>query len=158
MTGRPRWQRSTCTSMTARGPATVLTVHNLAFQGRFPASLFPRLGLPDSAFALDGLEYHGDVNFLKGGLTFADRLTTVSPTYAHEITGPENGMGLDGVLRHRAGVLSGIMNGIDDAVWNPADRCADPGPILARTADPDAPSTRPRCSSAWDWTRIPTRC
>jgi starch synthase len=100
--------------------ATVLTVHNLAFQGRYPASLFPRLGLPDSAFALDGLEYHGDVDFLKGGLTSADRLTTVSPTYAHEITGLENGMGLDGVLRHRAGVLSGIMNGIDDTVWNPA--------------------------------------
>ena len=84
------------------------------------SSLFPRLGLPDSAFELDGLEYHGDVNFLKGGLASADRLTTVSPTYAQEITGQENGMGLDGVLRHRAGVLSGIMNGIDDTVWNPA--------------------------------------
>jgi starch synthase len=101
-------------------PGTVLTVHNMAFQGRYRASLFPRLGLPDSAFGLDGLEYHGDVNFLKGGLASADRLTTVSPTYANEITGLENGMGLDGVLRHRAGVLSGIMNGIDDTVWNPA--------------------------------------
>ena len=100
-------------------PATLLTVHNLAFQGRYPASLFPRLGLPGSAFGLDGLEYHGDVNFLKGGLASADRLTTVSPTYAQEIMGEENGMGLDGVLRHRAGVLSGIMNGIDDTVWNP---------------------------------------
>ena len=77
----------------------MLTVHNLAFQGRYRASLFPRLGLPDSAFALDGLEYHGDVNFLKGGLTSADRLTTVSPTYAQEIVREENGMGLDGVLR-----------------------------------------------------------
>jgi starch synthase len=101
-------------------PGTVLTIHNLAFQGRYPASLFPRLGLPDAAFGVDGLEYYGDVNFLKGGLTSADRLATVSPTYAHEITGLENGMGLDGVLRHRAGVLSGIMNGIDDTVWNPA--------------------------------------
>jgi starch synthase len=101
-------------------PGTVLTVHNMAFQGRYRASLFPRLGLPDSAFGLDGLEYHGDVNFLKGGLSSADRLTTVSPTYAREITGAENGMGLDGLLRHRAGVLSGIMNGIDDTVWNPA--------------------------------------
>ncbi len=100
-------------------PATLLTVHNLAFQGRYPASLFPRLGLPNSAFALDGLEYHGDVNFLKGGLTSADRLTTVSPTYAQEIVREENGMGLDGVLRLRAGALSGIMNGIDEAVWNP---------------------------------------
>jgi starch synthase len=101
-------------------PGTVLTVHNLAFQGRYRAILFPRLGLPPAAFALDGLEYYGDVNFLKGGLSSADRLTTVSPTYAHEITGLENGMGLDGLLRHRGGVLSGILNGIDDAVWNPA--------------------------------------
>jgi starch synthase len=101
-------------------PGTVLTVHNLAFQGRYPASLFPRLGLPDSAFALNGLEYHGDVSFLKGGLSYADRITTVSPTYAREITGIENGMGLDGLLRYRTGVLSGILNGIDDTVWNPA--------------------------------------
>ncbi|HEX3574405.1 MAG TPA: glycogen synthase GlgA [Rhodopila sp.] len=108
-------------------PGTVLTVHNLAFQGRYPASLFPRLGLPDAAFGLDGLEYHGDVNFLKGGLSSADRLTTVSPTYAREITGPENGMGLDGLLRHRAGALSGIMNGIDDTVWNPATDPLIPG-------------------------------
>ncbi len=67
-------------------PGTVLTIHNLAFQGRFAASLFPRLGLPGSAFGFDGLEYHHDVSFLKGGLCFADRLTTVSPTYAREIT------------------------------------------------------------------------
>jgi starch synthase len=101
-------------------PGTVLTVHNLAFQGRYPAALFPRLGLPGSAFGLDGLEYHHDVSFLKGGLCLADRLTTVSPTYAREITGEENGMGLDGLMRYRAASLSGIMNGIDDAVWNPA--------------------------------------
>jgi starch synthase len=101
-------------------PGTVLTVHNLAFQGRYPAGLFTRLGLPAAAFSLDGLEYHGDVNFLKGGLALADRITTVSPTYAREIMGTENGMGLDGLLRHRSGVLSGILNGIDDAIWNPA--------------------------------------
>jgi starch synthase len=101
-------------------PGTVLTVHNLAFQGRYSASLFPRLGLPGSAFTLNGLEYHGDVSFLKGGLSYADRITTVSPAYAREITGVENGMGLDGLLRHRVGVLSGILNGIDDTVWNPA--------------------------------------
>ena len=100
-------------------PGTVLTVHNLAFQGRYRANLFPRLGLPIEAFALDGLEYHGDVSFLKGGLSYADRLTTVSPTYAREITGLENGMGLDGLLRYRSGVVSGIVNGIDDTVWNP---------------------------------------
>ncbi len=101
-------------------PATVLTIHNLAFQGRYPAALFPRLGLPASAFGLNGLEFHGDVNFLKGGLAYADRITTVSPGYAREITGEEKGMGLDGLLRHRGDVLSGILNGIDDTVWNPA--------------------------------------
>ncbi len=101
-------------------PGTVLTIHNLAFQGRYPGWLFPRLGLPGSAFAFDGLEYHHDVSFLKGGLSFADRLTTVSPTYAREIIGQENGMGLDALLRYRAGSLAGIVNGIDDTVWNPA--------------------------------------
>ena len=101
-------------------PGTVLTVHNLAFQGRYPATLFAQLGLPASAFGLNGVEYHGDVSFLKGGLSFADRVTTVSPGYAREITGVENGMGLDGVLRHRSRVLSGILNGVDDTVWNPA--------------------------------------
>jgi starch synthase len=101
-------------------PGTVLTIHNIAFQGRYPASVFPRLGLPAAAFNIDGLEYHGDVSFLKGGLSYADRLTTVSPTYAREITGLENGMGLDGLLRSRAGDLTGILNGIDDTVWNPA--------------------------------------
>lgn len=108
-------------------PGTVATVHNLAFQGRYPATLFPRLGLPESAFSLNGLEYHGDVNFLKGALSYADRITTVSPTYAREIMGVENGMGLDGVLRHRADVLTGVMNGIDDIVWNPATDKLIPG-------------------------------
>jgi starch synthase len=124
-------------------PATVLTVHNLAFQGRYPATLFPRLGLPASAFALDGMEFHSDVNFLKGGLSYADRITTVSPTYAREITAPEDGMGLDGVLRHRSAVLSGILNGIDDTVWNPATDPLIPAPysratITARAANKTA--------------------
>ena len=101
-------------------PGTVLTVHNLAFQGRYRGGLFPRLGLPQSAFSLDALEYHGDVSLLKGGLAYADRITTVSPTYAREITGIDNGMGLDGLLRSRADRVSGILNGIDDTVWNPA--------------------------------------
>jgi starch synthase len=103
-----------------RRPGTVLTVHNLAFQGMFPASLFPSLGLPDAAFSVDGLEFYNLVGFLKAGLVYSDRLTTVSPTYAREITLPENGAALDGVLRQRAASLSGILNGIDDAVWNPA--------------------------------------
>jgi starch synthase len=104
----------------AHRPATVLTIHNLAFQGRYPATLFPRLGLPASAFSVDGMEFYGDVSFLKGGLCFADRLTTVSPTYAREITAPDNGMGLDGLLRVRSRDLIGILNGIDGAMWDPA--------------------------------------
>ena len=106
-----------------RRPGAVMTVHNLAFQGRFPAELFPRLGLPAAAYDIDGLEYFGGVGFLKAGLQYADRITTVSPTYAAEICTPEWGMGLDGLLRARAGVLSGILNGIDVKVWDPA---ADP--------------------------------
>jgi starch synthase len=104
-------------------PGTVMTVHNLAFQGRFPAALLPALGLPPAAFSIDGVEFYGDISFLKAGLFFADRITTVSPTYAAEIRTPESGMGFDGLLRTRASVLHGILNGIDDAVWNPA---ADP--------------------------------
>ena len=101
-------------------PATVLTVHNLAFQGLFPVDLLAAIGLPAHAFSVDGVEYHGKIGYLKAGLVFADRITTVSPTYASEIRTAEHGMGLDGLLRHRAGVLSGILNGIDDRVWNAA--------------------------------------
>ncbi len=98
----------------------VFTIHNLAFQGQFPAWLFPLLGLPMEAFGVEGLEYHGGVGFLKAGLWFADRITTVSPTYATEIRTHEGGMGLDGLLRGRGGDVGGILNGIDDAEWNPA--------------------------------------
>jgi starch synthase len=103
-----------------RRPVCVLTVHNLAFQGVFPPTLLGSLGLPPEAYSLDGLEYYGRISYLKAGLQFADRITTVSPTYAAEIVTPESGMGLDGVLRRRAAVLSGILNGIDEEVWNPA--------------------------------------
>jgi starch synthase len=101
-------------------PGTVLTVHNLAFQGHFPAALLGKLGLPARALAIDGVEYFKGVGFLKAGLQFADRITTVSPTYAREIMTPEFGMALDGLLRARADVVEGIVNGIDDLVWNPA--------------------------------------
>jgi starch synthase len=102
-------------------PPVVTTIHNLAFQGIFPAYLLGTLGLPAEAFALDGLEYFGSISFLKGGLIFADKLTTVSPTYAAEITLPDGGMGLDGLLAGRARDLSGILNGIDTGVWDPAN-------------------------------------
>jgi starch synthase len=105
-------------------PATVMTVHNLAFQGQFPASLLASLGLPLRSFAIDGVEYYGMIGFLKAGLRFADRITTVSPTYAEEIRTAASGMGLDGLLRGRADVMRGIVNGIDVAVWNPATDAA----------------------------------
>jgi starch synthase len=102
-----------------RRPATVLTVHNLAYQGQFPADVLQRLRLPPHAFSIDGVESYGNIGFLKAGLQFADRITTVSPTYAREIQTSENGCGLDGLLRARSAVLTGIRNGIDVDVWNP---------------------------------------
>jgi starch synthase len=101
-------------------PGIVATVHNLAFQGIFPHSLLPALQLDPSLFAPAGLEYYGSISFLKAALVYADRITTVSPTYADEIRTPENGMGLDGVLRARGDDVQGILNGIDTDLWNPA--------------------------------------
>ena len=89
------------------------------FKAHFGAQLFGDLGLPAHAYAVDGVEYYGGISFLKGGLACADAISTVSPTYAHEITTPEFGMGLDGLLRQRRGALTGIVNGIDTDVWNP---------------------------------------
>jgi starch synthase len=100
-------------------PGTVMTVHNLAFQGRFPHEMLNGFGLPPESFALHGVEYYGTISFLKAGLQFADRITTVSPSYAVEIQTDEGGMGLGGLLRERSKVLSGILNGIDNSVWNP---------------------------------------
>ena len=101
-------------------PRTVITVHNLAFQGRFPMHMLEEIGLPPESRDIHGVEYYGDISFLKAGLQFADRITTVSPTYAAEIQGEEGGMGLGGLLRERAADLRGILNGIDTEVWNPA--------------------------------------
>ncbi len=101
------------------GPKTVITVHNIAFQGQFPAGYFNVLNLPPQAFAIDGVEFYGNVSFLKGGLACADAITTVSPTYANEICTADYGMGLQGLLQSRRTVLSGIVNGIDTDVWNP---------------------------------------
>ncbi len=100
--------------------ASVFTVHNLAYQGVFPPEVFASLGLPDHFFGLSGVEFYNQVSFMKAGLQFADRITTVSPSYAREILTPEQGAGLDGLLRARSGVLSGILNGVDYEVWNPA--------------------------------------
>ncbi len=113
---------------------TVFTVHNIAYQGVFPAATFGRTNLPDELNSMDGLEYYGQINFLKGGLLFADRVTTVSPRYAQEIQTAEFGCGLEGVIQSRAGDISGILNGVDLAVWNPAIDPLIPAPYSA--ADP----------------------
>jgi starch synthase len=100
--------------------ARVFTVHNLAYQGLFPAGDFNLLGLPARYMAASGVEYHSQLSFMKAGLKFADRVTTVSPTYAREIATHEYGCGLDGVIRGRGGDVCGILNGVDPEVWNPA--------------------------------------
>jgi starch synthase len=105
-------------------PGTAITVHNMAFQGQFPIWTFGELGLPAHALTIDGVEYYGGVGYLKAGLRVSDRITTVSPTYAREIMTPEFGMGLEGLLRTRAALVQGIVNGIDDTVWNPATDAA----------------------------------
>ena len=107
---------------------SVMTIHNMAFQGHFPAAVFPRLGMPDSAWAIHGVEYHGGVGFLKAGLEAANAITTVSPSYAREIRTSEFGMGLEGLIVSRSDKVSGILNGIDTGIWNP-----DRDPELART-------------------------
>lgn len=100
---------------------TVCTIHNLAFQGRFSSRLFEPSGLPPEAWGMDGVEYFGDFNMLKGGIAYADAVTTVSPSYAREILTEKFGCGLDGILRRRELHLYGILNGADYAVWNPGD-------------------------------------
>ncbi len=106
-----------------RQAPSVMTIHNLAFQGIHGRDLLPELGLPESAWSIDGIEYYGYLSFLKGGIQHADAITTVSPSYAREIQTDHDGMGMGGLLRHRGDRLSGILNGIDTAQWNPA---ADP--------------------------------
>jgi starch synthase len=102
-----------------RSLPVVLTIHNLGYQGLFPQTAMKSIGLPDTLFTMDALEFYGKVNFLKGGLIFADYLTTVSRRYAKEIQTPEYGWGLEGVIRNRAERLVGILNGVDYGVWSP---------------------------------------
>jgi len=99
---------------------SVFTVHNLAFRGIFPMECHHELGLPMRKLTPHGLEFHGKISFMKAGLVYSNRITTVSPNYAREICTPEFGCGLDGVMRDRGSDLSGILNGVDYAVWNPA--------------------------------------
>jgi starch synthase len=112
---------------------SVLTIHNIAFQGHFGAEVFKGLGLPKSAFSVDGVEYHGGVGFLKAGLALASAITTVSPSYAAEIRAPEFGMGLEGLIMSRGDRVRGIVNGIDAAEWNPATDTALAANYTVRT-------------------------
>ena len=118
------WQAAMTAAYMRFGPAhavpKVVTIHNLAFQGRFGADVFASLDLPAEAWAVDGVEYYGGIGFLKGGLVSADAITTVSPTYAQEIRSPVHGMGLDGLINGRADRLHGILNGVETAIWDPA--------------------------------------
>jgi starch synthase len=103
-----------------RRPATVFTTHNMAFQGNFPADWLERLGISPAMFSPGGIEFYHQISFLKAGLRYADRVTTVSPTYAREILTPGFGCGMEGVLSERGEDFSGILNGIDEHLWNPA--------------------------------------
>ncbi len=121
----------------ATGVPCLMTVHNMAFHGLTGAGRLMALRLPDHGFHPEGFEFFGHINALKAGLVWADAVSTVSPTYARELMRPEFGMGLDGVVRARAADMSGILNGIDTEVWNPAT-----DPHLAR------PFTTPRGKAA----------
>ena len=109
-------------------PATLFTIHNMAYQGLFPKAVFSQLGLPAACFEVRGVEFYGQLSFMKAALRYADRITTVSPTYAREIMTEPQGCGLEGLLRERAGVLSGILNGVDYQVWSPATDALLPSP------------------------------
>jgi starch synthase len=123
---------------------TVFTVHNLAYRGLFGGEAFAELGLPPEFFSVDGVEFYGQVSFLKSGLFYSDRLTTVSPTYAREIQTPDFGWGLDGLLRSRAEVLTGILNGVDPQIWDPRHDPHLPQPYGLD----DAPAGKPAAKAA----------
>ncbi|ODT50695.1 glycogen synthase GlgA [Devosia sp. 63-57] len=126
------WQAGLVPAYVKYGPSptlkTVMTVHNMAFQGTFGAEIFGQLRLPEHAFSVEGVEYYGGVGYLKAGVECADVVTTVSPSYAGEIRTPAFGMGLEGLLNNRSATVFGVLNGIDMDAWNPAT-----DPALAQT-------------------------
>jgi starch synthase len=136
----------TCAYLAANPAATarsVFTVHNLAYQGLFSQGDFGQLGLPSAFLHSHGIEYHGQLSFMKAGLKYARRITTVSPTYSAEIATHEFGCGLDGVIRGRRSDVSGILNGVDTAVWNPATDAS-----LVAPYDAQALEGKARCKAA----------
>ncbi|MFY7974885.1 MAG: glycogen synthase GlgA [Rubrivivax sp.] len=127
----------------SRTAATVFTVHNLAFQGLFPMTDWNLLGLSSRWMSPQGLEYHGQLSFMKAGLQCADKVTTVSPSYAREIATHDYGCGLDGVIRGRGADVVGILNGIDEALWNPAT-----DPAIATRYDAERLAGKRECRRA----------
>ncbi len=118
---------------------SVFTVHNLAYQGLFERDVLPAVGLPDSLFNMNDLEFYGKVNFLKAGILYASAVTTVSPRYSREIQTPEFGCGMDGLLRARSDALTGILNGVDYADWDPATDRLIPAELHAPRPDRQGP-------------------
>lgn len=114
-------------------PATVFTIHNLAYRGLFSYQQFGELDLPPAFWHHERLEFYGQMSYMKGGIAFADYITTVSPSYAHEVQLPEHGYGLDGLIRYRKDSLSGILNGIDTEEWNPGNDIYIPAHYNRRT-------------------------
>jgi starch synthase len=123
------------TDPTFLGAKTLFTIHNLGYQGLFPKAALAEAALDPDLYRPDGLEFFGQISYIKGGISFADALSTVSPTYAREILTPEYGFGLDGALRARANVLSGIINGIDYQIWNPETDAYLPAHYSVRDLD-----------------------
>ncbi len=141
------WHAAMACAYMADHPTTpaqaVFTVHNLAFQGLFPMHDWALLGLASRLMSPAGLEFHGQLSFMKAGLKFANHVTTVSPNYAREIATPEFGCGLDGVIRDRGAHVTGILNGIDEVVWNPATDSA-----IAQPYDVRHPAGKQACRRA----------
>jgi starch synthase len=129
------------------GTKTVFTIHNLAYQGNFPASTFKKLGLPEQMFGPEGMEFYGHTSYMKSGLAFADAITTVSETYAKEIRTPEFGYGLEGLLNKRRRDLHGILNGIDLTIWNPEKDTNIVKPFNANKLDNKEECKRDLCFS-----------
>jgi len=121
---------------------SMITIHNVAYQGNFPPHVLADLGLPRTAYSMEGVEFYGQVGFLKGGLACATKITTVSPTYAEEIVRPDGGRGLEGLLAHRRRDLLGILNGIDTTYWDPSREGGLAVPFDAATLDRRAASQR----------------
>lgn len=140
------WHAGLAPAYIAQNPAlatpSVFTIHNLAFRGLFPLDTHIELGLPVRKLTPRGIEFHGKLSFMKAGLVYASRLTTVSPSYAREICTPEFGCGLEGVLRDRGSDLSGILNGVDDALWRPDD------PLIAKPYSSEDLKGKSACKKA----------